>query len=182
VRRRWSVISRLAAAAAVAGALMLAVPVRLAIADGTKPVHPRVAIFGGADGRRLVDELSGRSRLEVLFHPEIGRCEPQQIATARALRRLLDERSDIEILTVLPAPPEGRSQIQSLFGEVLPGRVVLLPGPSYLSEGKISPRPRLEVWSRNGHLLLLRSIPPSASEDSIYQEVLWSLAFTEPVE
>lgn len=177
--KRATVASRLAAGAAAAGALVFGTPVESTLAGGPGSPHPRDEIFAGTATRRLVDEFSRTARLTILFHPDMGKCEPQHIAIVLALRRLLEEHSDIEVLTVLPA---ASAEVKTLLGETLPGRVVVLDNPTYVSEGRISPRPRLEVWSHDRRLLLLRSIPLAASEDSIYQEVLWSLAFTGPVD
>jgi hypothetical protein len=115
------------------------------------------------------------TRLSIAFHPKLDGCEAQHIAIIRALRRVQLEYQDVEVVTVLP---DARAALRGLLGEELPGRTVALDSRAYVAQGEVSPRPRLEVWSQSGQLLLLRSVPPSASEESIYQEVIWSRAFT----
>ena len=168
------------ASAALGLALALSSPgASAALDEATAPTHARAALFPSPQAMLLTDQLAKSARLNVLFHPEIGRCEPQQIAVILALRRLTEGHSDINVVTVSPKAAAGHP---TLFGEPLPGRLLVVENATYASEGRISPRPRLEVWSGDGRLLLLRSIPPVVTEEGIYQDLLWSLAFTRPVD
>lgn len=44
------------------------------------------------------------------------------------------------------------------------------------------PHPRIEVWDAPGRLLLLRSVPQTASEDDVFEEVSSARSFTRPLE
>lgn len=147
-------------------------------ARGSDTVHARQRLFPGKAGSSILDVLRQPARLTVFFHPDPQRCTPEELRALQALDRLTETFEDIAVYSVLPAE---LSDFESIFGYELPGELLLIENELFLAEGRVSPRPRLEVWSAEGQLLLLRSLPPTIREEEIYEEVLWSRSFTGPV-
>jgi len=137
----------------------------------------RRELFQSAPGDPVAEELEKPARLTVLYHPDAIACAPVELKVIRALNRLAAEDPEIHILTVLP---RGIDTLRERYGQRLPGKVLPISQEAYAREGEISPRPRLEVWSGR-RLLLLKSVPGSISEDSVYEEILWTRAFTSPI-
>jgi hypothetical protein len=143
--------------------------------------HPRERLFNVSGTVRVPDVLKPEARWTVLFVPRIESCSPQEIEVVRALARLTKEFSDLEVATLIPEhTPSGRVG-RGVFGLPFPGSVARTSTARWQQEERIAPRPRIEVWSGRGELLLMRSIPSSVSEQAIYEEVLWARAFTSPV-
>jgi hypothetical protein len=128
-------------------------------------------------GDPVAEELGKPARLTVLYHPDIIACAPVELKVIRALNRLAADDPEIRILTILP---RGTDTLRERYGQKLPGEVVPISQEEYAKEGEISPRPRLEVWSGQ-RLLLLRSVPGVVTEDSVYEEILWTRSFTKPL-
>ena len=114
----------------------------------------------------------------MFFHPDPQRCTPEELRALQALDRLTESFEDIAVYSVLPGDLK---DFETTFGYELPGETLLIDTEVFLAEGRVSPRPRLEVWAADGQLLLLRSLPRTIREEEIYEEVLWSRSFTEPI-
>jgi hypothetical protein len=140
--------------------------------------HPRARLFKGSPE----DALRPGARWTVLFVPRIEACTPQEVYVVKALKRVALEFSDLEVLTVIPQGLSSRVIERGVFGEAFPGRLIKVSAESWRQEERVAPRPRVEVWSGRGELLLMRSIPSSISEEALYEEVLWTRAFTEPAQ
>lgn len=147
-------------------------------AQGSDTVHTRQRLFPGQASSSILDVLRRPARLLVFFHPDPQRCTPEELRALQALDRLTESFEDIAVYSVLPAE---LSDFESIFGYELPGELLLIENDVFLAEGRVSPRPRLEVWNADGQLLLLRSLPPTIREEEIYEEVLWSRSFTDPI-
>lgn len=139
---------------------------------------PRRALFSSPPADAVAEELEKPARLTVLYHPDVVACAPVELKVIRALNRLSSEAGDVRILTVLP---RGMEALGTRYGEKLPGTVLAVSQEAYDREGNLSPRPRLEVWAGR-RLLLIKSVPPVASEDALYEEILWTRSFTKPVQ
>lgn len=144
-----------------------------------REVHPRERIFPTTGFFPLRQELNRPARLHILYYPNLGDCAPYEIGIVRALKRLEREFQDVQIVTVVP---HAYRDLRHIYGELLPGLVLdLADDRSYGKEKNLSPMPRLEVWSGDRQLLLLKSVPPVATEEGIYEELLWARHFTKPV-
>lgn len=132
---------------------------------------------GGA-GSALGKAVEAATRMVVVFHPEVTRCEPQEAVAVRALRRVEAEMEHVEITTVFP---RRFFEHEERYGEPLPGRIVEISEASFRKQGATSPRPRLEVWDRQGRLLLLLGLHSATTENEVFDSVFWSRSFTRPV-
>lgn len=139
-------------------------------------VHPRTRLFPADPSGVVADALEPSARLSILFHPEPGRCAGEQVQTIQALRRLARDFEDVAIFSVLPENLE----FGTIGGQRLPGEIVRTTAAAWTAANELSPRPRLEVWSADRRLLVLRSLPRTVSEEEIYEEVLWARSFTVP--
>lgn len=148
----------------------------------TRRDHPRVRLFEGSPEDAIFAVLRPGARWTVLFVPQIEACTPQEIYVVNALKRAALEFSDLEVLTIIPRGLPERVIERGVFGKAFPGRLVTVSAESWRREQRVAPRPRIEVWTGRGELLLMRSIPPSISEEALYEEVLWSRGFTEPLQ
>ncbi len=122
--------------------------------------------------------LIPQNRMTVFFHPRLQDCTPHELQIARALLRVEREYPDIKIYTVLPRGAE----ISTLYGSTVPGDVVHVSPADFETARVEGPHPRIEVWDHPGRLLLLRSVPQTASEDDVYEEVSSARSFTRPLE
>jgi hypothetical protein len=148
-------------------------------------------LFGAAanaaaeSGIELRDRLFGHSieakvdgsRLTVVFAPELSACVPQHMQIVKALKEFARQSPDAGVVVVIPDQVERSSVTRALFGEPPPGRLVSMSRHEWDAENRVSPRPRIEVWSGKGELLLLRSVAISASEDDLLRDLLWSRTF-----
>lgn len=165
-------MSQLIAASSVLSAV-LALGLSSAFASGgTSPVIPEEA------GTALRTALEPDTRMVIVFHSEVFRCTPQEATAVRALRRVEAEMPHVEIATVFPARSKAP---EALYGERLPGRRVEISDERFFEEGKRAPRPRLEVWDRQGRLLLLLGLHSATTEEEVFNSVFWSRSFTKPV-
>jgi hypothetical protein len=117
------------------------------------------------------------SRLTVVFAPELSGCVPQHMQIVQALKEFARRTPDAGVVVLYPDQVERSALTRALFGEAPPGRLVSMPRDEWERESRVSPRPRLEVWSGRGELLLLRSVAIAASEEDILHDLLWSRAF-----
>jgi hypothetical protein len=113
----------------------------------------------------------------VLFTPDFEHCTPETMRISRALRRIAAEYSDTRVFTLRPA---SRAGITAEYGETLPGAPLTIPDAAYAAQRGLAPTPRIEVWSGEGRLLLMRSLPRVVTEKEVYDEVLWARSFTAP--
>ncbi|MFL6194355.1 MAG: hypothetical protein ACJ75H_09310 [Thermoanaerobaculia bacterium] len=139
--------------------------------------HPRALFFGSREDAAPLATASADTRLHVLFTPDFEHCTPEEMRIVRALRRIAAENPDTQVLTLLPA---SRGKTTEVFGERLPGTLVAIPDRAFGRQGRRAPAPRIEVWSREGRLLLMRSLPRVVTEEEVYEEVLWARSFTAP--
>lgn len=141
-------------------------------------MQARARFFPFSEHSPLGRQLGARVRWMAIFHPDMESCQPREAAVLRVLRRVKVEFPDLAVLVTLP---ELFDKLTELRGEALVGERVLLSADHYVAEGKLSPRPRLEIWAGDGRLLLLRSLPPVLDEAQLEQEVRWARAFTAPL-
>ncbi|HEY0158520.1 MAG TPA: hypothetical protein VGF28_14655 [Thermoanaerobaculia bacterium] len=120
---------------------------------------------------------SDGSRLTVVFAPELNGCVPQHMQIVKALKDFARQSPDAGVVVLSPDDVERSAVTRSLFGEPPPGRLVPIPREAWNEETRVSPRPRIEVWSGKGELLLLRSVATAASEEELLTELLWSRTF-----
>lgn len=119
-------------------------------------------------------DYRGEAALRVAFLPEPERCTPQDLIATRALSRLAEEREDVAVLTVIPT---GLPVEAGMDGLPFPGHVVDLPLHALEAAGRKVARPRLEVYGRDGRLLLLRPVNPWEEERLMVEEVLGLLRY-----
>lgn len=110
----------------------------------------------------------------VMYWPDLSECRAFDSATLRSLAHVSEERSDIQLLLVLPA---GADDLSAKLHIDWPGKVVWLDRRLYKRQTGLSPLPRLEVWDTSGKLLLLQTIPPNISEaENLGDRVRWLMA------
>jgi hypothetical protein len=176
---RWAAGRWLGAAGVLA--LLAGVACRQAMGTGGEAApaaeHPRARLFAGR-GFGWPAQAAVPARLHVLFTPDLARCTPEVMQVARALRRIAAEHSDMRVWTILP---RSGAATRTLYGEALPGRRLVVAEAAVAAEGELAPVPRIEVWTGDGRLLLLRSVARTVREDELYDEILWTRSFTAPV-
>lgn len=145
--------------------------------DGLIPA--RAQLFPFSEHSPLARKLAQPARWVAIFHPDMENCQTREAAVLRVLRRVAAEFPDLAVLVTLP---DWIEELTELRGEALVGERVLLSADHYVAEGRLSPRPRLEIWAGEGRLLLLRSLPPVLDEAQLEHEVRWARAFTTPLE
>lgn len=146
--------------------------------DSSAIARARAQVFPASAQSPLALRLRAAARWVVLFHPDLANCRPREAAVLRVLRRVGEEFPELRIFVVLP---EAGARTTALFGEPLVGERVVVSNETYVAEGALSPRPRIEIWAGDGRLLLLRSLPPVLDEAQFEQEVRWARAFTAPL-
>lgn len=122
-------------------------------------------------------QAGDRSSLTVVFAPDVSGCVPQHMQIVKALKEFARKSPDSAVVVLLPDDVERSVLTRALYGELPPGRLLSMSRAEWDAESRVSPRPRLEVWSETGELLLLRSVPLAASEDDILHDLLWTRAF-----
>ena len=136
--------------------------------------HPRYRLF--PDSPTVTAKLAERSadrRLTVVFAPESWACNLANATAARVVDRLADAYSgDTTTLYVIPA--EGPGSV--LFQDERSRETVAVPRAVLEQEHRIVPLPRLEIWTSEGELLLLRSLD-KFEEDALYEELESSRSF-----
>lgn len=155
-------------------ALMIALVFTNVVSGAPKGIELRTRLFGHSiDAIQVGDGL----RLTVVFAPELSGCAPQHMQIVKALNEFARQSPDAGVVVVFPDQVERSALTRALFGELPQGRLVSMSSHEWNAESRVSPRPRIEVWSGTGELLLLRSVPIAAAEDEILDELLWSRAF-----
>lgn len=172
-RDSWRTVATLLLASALAlhGATVLA---------QDSDSHPRERLYGEGAGEILTDLMQNGPRWVVLFAPRVEACTPQEVAVAAALERLQSDFPELVVRTLLPESLPEMQVERGIFGHPYPGTLIRVATGNWERENRVAPRPRLEVWSGKGELLLMRSLPSNVSENAIYDEVLWARAFTDP--
>lgn len=105
------------------------------------------------DDEPLAAVLAQPARLTIVYWPPNPRCSTLALPLEQALRGFVEDYPDTRILSVVP---EGAGGVAA---EGLPGRTVPLGLHAYRRHAELVPPPRLEVWSREQGLLLLKSLP-----------------------
>lgn len=119
------------------------------------------------------------ARMTVVYWPALGECMPTERVLLDEFEKIRGQFPDVRFVTVVPESSE--SEIRR-YGRPLPGEMVVLEPQRFLAHDRLGPRPRIEVWSANGELFLLQSIPPFVPRaKAAAQEIIWARAFTEPL-
>jgi hypothetical protein len=153
-----------------------------AVAGSASAEHPRERLFAAQSEHSLSAVLGSGARLIVIYTPNIEECMPQEIYVTAALERLAREVPAAKIVTLVPVGVHSSVIDRGIFGVPFPGSLMKISRRQWREADQVAPRPRIEVWSGDGRLLLMRSIPSAVSLEEIYHEMLWTLAFTEPPE
>ena len=163
-----------------AGALALGAALGIALVL----LGARLSPFGArsfpatADAHPVAGLLDAPARLHLVYWPSPGTCTPQEMRLLLILGEFLDENPEVGATAVLP---EG-STVRDRYGVPLPGRLAHLPRRAYFVNADAAPIPRLEVWNREGQLLLFRTLPGYGDVGSLLrQELLSALSTTAPV-
>lgn len=126
-------------------------------------------------------ERASEARLVVVFSPQVEACSPEHIEIVDALSRLQASMRDVMVLTLVPDNVSHAQIRRSLFDKPPPGHVLQIAREAWNAENTFSPRPRVEVWSGSGQLLLLKSMAGISLSEQIVQEITWCRSFTHPV-
>lgn len=146
------------------------------------PRHPRTALFHLDRDDPVQRHLATPARLSVVYWPAMDGCGACEIGVARTLSEVESRYAgDTRVVTVVP--PGLGSRFAETFRVAWPGTVVELDRARYDVQRELGPLPRVEVWSANGDLLLLRSLPANLASGRILEdEILWCRSFTAPLE
>ncbi len=120
-------------------------------------------------------------RLAILYWPSLRGCTVCDALLMEKLTQWLADparREELIVATVVPAGVSARHVGANAF----PGLTVEVDSEEYSRAAALAPRPRIEIWSAAGELLLLRSIPSNASQvELLDEELLAALWFTPPL-
>jgi len=158
---------------ALATLLLLLVSVAVAGCSRAEPGLSRSDLFGVNNNDPVQVAMARPARAVAVYWPATG-CFGCQAVAREAVQRAAADDSAIRVLTVVPElEAKTRPRLD------LPGEVVELPPAIYAQQVAQLPPPRLEVWSRNGHdLLLLRRLPPTIEVDTLVEEIRSCLSFS----
>lgn len=121
-------------------------------------------------------------RLAVVYWPALRGCTVCDSMLIEKLNQWITtaaEGADVVVATVVPADATAKKIGES----ALPGHVIEVDIAEYSRAAAMSPRPRIEIWSATGELLLLRSVPNYASQvEMLDEELLAARWFTKPLE
>lgn len=119
-------------------------------------------------------------RLAVVYWPALRGCTVCDSMLSEKLDHWIQDRSqdgEIVVATVVPADATAKQ----VGVTSLPGEVLQVASEEYARAATLAPRPRIEIWSASGELLLLRSIPSYASQvELLDEELLAARWFTKP--
>lgn len=143
-------------------------------ADTAADRHPRARLFPRSTSvTAKLAERSADRRLTVIFVPEAWACNLANAAAARVVDRLAESYAeDTSALYVIPA--ESQERLALTGGP--PGETVTVPHAVLAEEHRSAPLPRLEIWTSEGELLLLRSLD-KFEEEALYEELESSRTF-----
>jgi hypothetical protein len=117
-------------------------------------------------------------RLAVVFWPQLGGCAACDLMVAEVVQGWkVEPESEIAVVTVVPA-----SAPNTVDHLALPGDLVRLDPEEYKQLAGRAPRPRVEIWSSDGELLLFRTVPNYGSQANLLtEEMLAARSYTAPV-
>jgi hypothetical protein len=115
-------------------------------------------------------------RLAVVFWPQATGCAScDQLVSAVVAEWQTAPHAELAVVSVLP----DRVRTTDPW---LPGAIVRLKQDEYTRHAGQAPRPRVEIWSARGVLLLSRSVPNYGSQaDLLTEEMLAARSFTAPI-
>lgn len=115
-------------------------------------------------------------RLGVVFWPRVSGCSAcDQMISAVISEWQAAPNAEMAVVTVVPDRARAT-------GPWLPGTVVRLKPDDYERHAGRVPRPRVEIRSADGSLLMARSIPNYGSQaELLTEELLAARSFTAPV-
>ena len=150
---------------------------------GTRPqrlLETRQRIFQVAAGDPVQRALEKRARLTVVYWPAVGRWVPCELPVRESLQSVSAAYPDIRILFIMPEAASGTTgKAQS----TPPGEQVVLPSSEYSRQASWSPLPRVEAWTADGDLVLLKSIPQVLGNDGgLRSDVEGLRSLTAPLE
>lgn len=120
-------------------------------------------------------------RLAVVYWPALRGCTVCDSMLIEKLDHWIKDREqdgEIVVATVVPAD----STAKQVGVSSLPGQVIQVASAEYSRAASLAPRPRIEIWSATGELLLLRTIPSFASQvEMLDEELLAARWFTKPL-
>ena len=143
-------------------------------ADAAVDPHPRARLFphSSAVTAKLAEGSADR-RLTVVFVPQSWACNLANATAARVVDRLA-KRYAADTATLYVIPTEWRGPLP--FHSERLGETVEVPQAVLAEEHRTVPLPRLEIWTSDGELLLLRSLD-KFEEDALYEELESSRTF-----
>lgn len=118
--------------------------------------------------------VGGERSLVVVFTPDSWGCQAADAALASAVGGFAGEHREVAVFSLIPE--SRRTERPHAFGQPLPGHVLVLGDETMLRESRIAPLPRLEIWTSDGRLLLLKSYR-HALEESVREELERTLGF-----
>lgn len=156
----------------------IAVAGALAFALAACNRDPRAKIFPSSPDLVVGEKHWPSATVVALYWPEVGECLPCEMPALRSLAQVSAENPDIQSVMVLPIGAENPA---NRLGIQWPGKVVALDMKAYSKQLGVTPRPRIEVWDREGRLLLMKAIPPNTVRAAaLGDEVLWAKAKASP--
>lgn len=171
----WPVteVTRLERRALVA-LLSVAVSISVGAAPESAGANPRLRMFPGTTAVPVAFDREPGAALRVLFTPQSWACTVSDDVAARVVQRFADAYDDVAAWSLVPLRREG------VRTRPIPtaGREVAVPLAAILTEAELAPLPRIEVWTRDGRLLLLRSLG-SFQDDELYDELVWTRSFLD---
>ncbi len=134
----------------------------------------RAGLFPDSHSAELEARLTLDEELAVFYWPAVELCDPAAVAAAVALEKLAREEQTIRVTTIVP---KGTRNAIERLGVPYPGETLEVPPRQYHAAGWLVPLPRVEVWSRDGRLMLLKAIPPNPNQATqLGEEIRWFLA------
>jgi hypothetical protein len=169
MRTHPTAVERLAAACTLSLALgaVLATPAAGG-ADGVQAARSR--LFASAAPAMAVDG----ERVIVVFTPDSWGCQAADAALASAVGSFAGEHRGVAVFSLIPE--SRRTERPHAFGQPLPGSILVLGDEAMLREARLAPLPRLEIWTSDGRLLLLKSYR-HALEENVREELERTLGF-----
>ena len=142
--------------------------------------HPRQALFGLPTDDPVQALFASPARLTVIYWPAEG-CPACGAPIEVALSEVVERFPDIRWIEVVPAS-SAHPPVSSTRRDAPKRQRVSMDENSYARHLAPGPLPRIEVWSADGDLLLLRSVPPQAAQAALLvEEITWSRSFTAPL-
>ena len=137
---------------------------------GGETGSPRARLFASSEPDPIEEHIKNGTGIRLVFSPDLQGCAPQQTEAIAALEQFDRDFGGSRVLTAVPF---FKRQTQRLLGHALPGEIVIVPSRQFLDAARVAPLPRIEAWSADGRLLLLKSLPASVRRENLYDELLW---------